>query len=711
MRIPSIPVLARSFHLTAALLSVAVAGCASLPRIDPTGEQILTWTPQPSPVAGSSIVVPAVAAPGLTLTPTRIVAPVGSEVLMVAGVHGPGQPNLAGERVEWMLAPGSVGHFLAVGESEQLRFLRFNTPPQKVSNDYAVSETQSSARIITRGTVDPGDDVSVLPGQAWVTMASPVEGSSFVTAFAPDVQGVLSNRQSGVIHWVDVRWTAPSSNTLPLGGSHSLVTTVTRASTGAPVAGYKVRYELAGGVEAGFGSALSGGVELTTNEQGVASAELTPGGATPGAATVSVQLIRPAGTAVGANEPLVLGNATITVTWAAPAPVQPAIPPAVSQPGTVTPGMPPQTTGPAESSSAPAQGKLEVRVVSPAQPVPVGGEAAFEIYVNNRTTSPLRNVVVLDRFGTGLRHSKAASPIQQSLGELAPGDERAIGLTFTVREPGRHCHTVEATADGGHKATAEGCVTATGDAAATAPDAPSVSVEKSGPQRLKVGEVGLFKIEIINTGKRAINRLQIADRWGDGLTPVEATKGHNRSGDNEITWQYDAPLAPGARALIEVRYRATSAAAKNCTSAVVSAEGLSETAEHCVEIMGAPTANVNETLAVVISEVNEPVRVGSAFVYRIVVRNDGAKPKRDIVLGVELAPSVAVDLIQGPAKHSQVGQTIRFEPVLSLEPKQSLSYELRVRGTRAGRADIRASATSESIASPITAEKTLQIQM
>jgi hypothetical protein len=710
MRIPRISAFARSLPLTAILLSVVVAGCASLPRIDPSGEQILTWAPQPAPMAGPGIALPAIAAPGLTLTPTRIVAPVGSEVLMVAGVHGPGQPNLPGERVEWMLAPGSVGHFLAVGESEQLRFLRLGTPPQKVSNDYAVSETQSSARIITRGTVDPGDDVSVLPGQAWVTVASPVEGSSHLTAFAPDVQGVLSNRQSGVIHWVDVRWIAPSSTTLPLGGSHSLVTTVTRASTGAPVAGYKVRYELAGGVEAGFGPALSGGVELTTNEQGLASAELSPGGATAGSAQVSVQLIRPAGAVAGANEPLVLGNATITVTWAAPAPVQPAMPPAVSQPGTIAPNLPPQTTGPAESPSAPTQGNLEVRVVSPAQPVPLGGEAAFEIYINNRTTSPLRNVVVLDRFDAGLRHAKAASPIQQTLGELAPGDERAIGLTFTVREPGRHCHTVEVTADGGHRATAQGCVTVVGDAA-SAPDAPSVSVQKTGPPRLKVGEVGLFKIEVINTGTQPVNRLQIADRWGDTLAPVEATKGHSRTRDNEITWQFDAPLGPGARKLFEVRYRATSAAAKNCTTAMVIGDGLSETAEHCVEITGATAANANGTLAVEISEVNQPVRVGAQFIYRIVVRNDGATPQRDVVLGVELPPSVAVDLIQGPAKHTQVGQTIRFEPVLSLEPKQLLSYELRVRGTRAGRAVVRASATSQSITSPITADQAVQIQM
>src|SRR5688572_16525392 len=100
------------------LLSLALSGCASMqvPRIDPSGERI--FVPQGMPVAAApGVPTTVVAAPGLTLIPSRIVAPVGSEVLMVAGLQIPGAPNLAGQRVEWMLAPGSVGHFLAVGES------------------------------------------------------------------------------------------------------------------------------------------------------------------------------------------------------------------------------------------------------------------------------------------------------------------------------------------------------------------------------------------------------------------------------------------------------------------------------------------------------------------------------------------------------------------------------------------------------------------
>jgi uncharacterized repeat protein (TIGR01451 family) len=138
---------------------------------------------------------------------------------------------------------------------------------------------------------------------------------------------------------------------------------------------------------------------------------------------------------------------------------------------------------------------------------------------------------------------------------------------------------------------------------------------------------------------------------------------------------------------------------------------LSAKAEHCLEIVGLPAEVAADTLATIISDVNEPARVGTQFVYRISVRNNGATPQRNVVLVVDVPASVEVAMVQAPAKHTQEGQTIRFEPVLSLGPNQSLSYELRVNPTRPGRAVLQASATSQDVTSPKTAERAVQIQM
>ena len=195
-------------------------------------------------------------------------------------------------------------------------------------------------------------------------------------------------------------------------------------------------------------------------------------------------------------------------------------------------------------------------------------------------------MTVLDRFGSGLEHAVAPSPIKRSIGDLAVGQTQSIGLTFAVREPGRQCHTVEVTADGGVRASAEGCVTATG-IAAEAPARPSIALKKTGPQQMRLGDVALFKIEITNTGDKPLAGLRVTDAWRGGLQPVRATDGNQRTGANELTWQHRTPLAPGEKAVFEVEYRAAAAQPETCSRALVSGDGVTAEDEICVEVTGA----------------------------------------------------------------------------------------------------------------------------
>jgi uncharacterized repeat protein (TIGR01451 family) len=335
----------------------------------------------------------------------------------------------------------------------------------------------------------------------------------------------------------------------------------------------------------------------------------------------------------------------------------------------------------------------------------VGGEVEFQIHITNHSSTSLKNVTVLDRFGNGLEHAVAPSPIKRSIGDLAAGQTQSIGLTFTVREPGRQCHTVEVTADGGLRATAEGCVTATG-IAAEAPTRPSIALKQNGPQQMKLGDVALFKIEITNAGDKPLAGLRVSDAWRGGLQPVRATDGNQRSAANELTWQHRTPLAPGEKAVFEVEYRASSAQADSCSRALVTGDGVTAEDEICVEITGAPRAEAQSKLSVLVSERTDPVPAGTPYSYRIVVRNDGSTPQRNVVLSVELPESLTVEQVQAPVKDSKLQERpIRFAPILLLEPGKLVSYELIVKAARPGKIVVRASATSQTVTEPSIAEE------
>ncbi len=92
------------------------------------------------------------------------------------------------ERVEWMLDQGSVGSFVSVADPIRPFYIDMvSSKPKKIDNNYAVSETLPKNVILTRGTPNINDDMVMPRGYTWVTVTSPREGVSYITAYAPDV--------------------------------------------------------------------------------------------------------------------------------------------------------------------------------------------------------------------------------------------------------------------------------------------------------------------------------------------------------------------------------------------------------------------------------------------------------------------------------------------------------------------------------------------
>ncbi len=120
------------------------------------------------PVAG---VAPLAVQPGLTLSPS-LVAPVNSQVVMVAGVMGGQRYLLTRERVEWNLSPNDPGHIVALGSGGCFDCLnKLHGLPKKVSNIYGINTTQIRPIKLDRGTPNPVDDLTVHTGEAWATFS------------------------------------------------------------------------------------------------------------------------------------------------------------------------------------------------------------------------------------------------------------------------------------------------------------------------------------------------------------------------------------------------------------------------------------------------------------------------------------------------------------------------------------------------------------
>ncbi|MEN6407518.1 MAG: hypothetical protein ABFC77_13735 [Thermoguttaceae bacterium] len=723
------------------ILAVAVcalpAGCQSgvSSGIDPSGHYILT-DPLTDPY-GKPESAPPVDAQGpaegelpwddiaVQLHPRETVAPVNSEVVLIAGVCGTDNHLRTNRRLEWSIDPGSVGQFVAVGENGLVDWLLgdFNRP-RKVSNTFAIGSTSRSTIRLNRSNCNPDADTQVLRGEGWVSLTSPVEGVSHVTVFAPEVYRWDSRLQAATIHWVDAQWRFPPPAIHPAGTKHGLTTTVMRLSNQAPCERWLVRYEVVEGPPAGFSPSGATSIEAPVDSTGSANVEIFQKQPTPGTNKIAIQVIRP-GDLPGANGcRLVVGSGSTLETWAGPG----------------------AAIGPSTSSIASpgATSSLEVNVSGPSQ-AGVGDRVTFEIAIRNLGAATLKGLVVKDRLDPGLEHqaANAQNVIEnRTLGDLAPGASRRIRLSIRVTRPGRLCQTVEVSGPGVATASKQACVTVAGGGSASpggetptvgAPLGVKISCEN---KQLMVGETAKFSIELVNNGTTPLRNIRVVDQYDAAFAPTLATDGY-RLENGALAWTIDT-LPPGRPTQLGVHCTCQKTSLRACSRIRATAPGgVPVEDEACLEIRDAgprpstsppfgppPTSPSEKTdkraepestdgLTLTVTGLRPLVTAGKELTYEIRVTNKAASPLRQVSVtaivpeGMTLSPLGTTG--PGQTKFNVDGATVRFDPVSTMSPGESLTFLVRVQTKRPGQFRFRASAGAPALPKSVEREASTEV--
>jgi len=533
--------------------------------------------------------------PGLHVTPREVVAPIGSEVVLIAGIGGPRGNLVPGERIEWILASGGVGQLVAVGDANRFSLFRHRDQrPRKISNTFAIGVTSNRVSVVTRGTPDPIDDSLVQPGQTWITVASAMEGTSYVTAFAPKLTAWDQRQAIARIHWIDARWAFPPSTAHAMGHPASLTTVLSRNSDSRPIHGWPVRYEILGGAPAQLSANGAQVVEVPTDATGRARIDVTQTDVRAGATHIGVQVIRPPLAGQTDPQPLLLGCGTTTVTWtsssAAPAaPVAPAAPAAPAQPATV----------------------ITMRMFGPDRATP-HATATYRIELGNPGPTALHDLKIEAPLPPGWGHmggtpapQLADGKVVWTVAEIGPGQTKKLEVTLRVagRGPMRFCASAH-TSDG---QTVQRC-------AVTVVVAPAIGVRLTGPQRARVGSHVRFEVVITNHGDSAAENLVVTDTFDEGLKHLVATSPIERA---------IGRLAAGASTTVALNFQVTRAG-HLCHHAVVTGQGdVHVTADACLEATQAPPPPVPQAALAVTKKGPRQRHAGESADFQIVITNTG----------------------------------------------------------------------------------------
>ncbi|MCC6492366.1 MAG: hypothetical protein IT424_05035 [Pirellulales bacterium] len=728
------------------------------PRIDPTGERCLIWpkdepavaavAPPTNPLAPPattdpyypqipaaaptmSAVTPAAATvvqrpqDQLSVTPARVLAPVGSEVVLKASICTSDGYTLADQKIEWMLGRSGVGQFVEVGGKGVFH------PPlfpwnggKKVDNYLATGYTANGPLCIDRGTADPTDDVNVHRGDGWISVTSPNEGTSHVTVYAPAVQSWDQRKAAATIYWVDVQWSFPPPVVVSAGQGETLTTVVTRQSDGTPLAGWVVRYEVADAA-----GSESGVREVVTEADGRAAAQVTPTASGAASSQINMQLIRPAGLG-GSDAPrLVVASGSTTVNWSGgstylppeTAPSVPAAPPAL-------PSTPQNPSTPQPQLPSAIGARLELQLEGPTEAV-VGANAPLRIVLRNAGDAPASNVVLRDDFDPAFYFpfDPASKGIAKRIGTLQPGQLYDETLPFQVNKAGRLCHQIVAQADGAAPVNRSHCV----NVAEPPPQREALlDVRLDGERQRVVGETATFVITVKNAGQVPLVNVETVEEYlpASVLQPIAEPGVEVVS--NTVSRRIPR-LDVGQQQRFETRVLCLRPAATVGPIVRASAQTdppshvLQKHDDHYLEIIardgarpGGPAGPTpppagSAPLGVAVAFLPTPARVGASATCEVTVSNRSSDVQEQVAVKAAFPPELAVDAarIQGPPniQWRLDGNAVTFTPLAALRPTEVIRFVIGINPQQSGVVSVTAGAISSAFRQGVSRTEQLEV--
>jgi uncharacterized repeat protein (TIGR01451 family) len=376
---------------------------------------------------------------------------------------------------------------------------------------------------------------------------------------------------------------------------------------------------------------------------------------------------------------------------------------------------------------------LSVKMSGP-ETVEVGREVKFLIDVTNNSDAPLSNVTARDVFEIGLSHTGGEpSPLVRSIPVLGPRQTEKFAISFNVTQPGRHCHLLDVTADGGHAAAARACVT--GTAAVVTP--PQLSVQVTGPASQRVGDVAPFMVVMKNSGTAPARDVTLAVTWGVNLELREATQGHQDDIAQRTTRWRIAQLAGGESISRQLNFNCRLPDEQGAiVRATVSSPELTTVANQAATVIAAAAAAVPRvtvppqgagpmqpqpgpvappqvpgSLKITALTLANPIMVNAATTLQINIANDRSVRDQNVALSIQvMGDGLALRAAGAPTPVATSNATaIDFQPINEMRAGEQQAWNIEVRGAKPGRHKVRVTATSTLTPSPTSTETELVV--
>ena len=321
----------------------------------------------------------------------------------------------------------------------------------------------------------------------------------------------------------------------------------------------------------------------------------------------------------------------------------------------------------------------------------LGDRLTYNLVVRNTGSSAAEDVVLTDTVPQGMSHESGQRVLSYNLGTLAPGESKQGIINLIVNERGRLCNTVTARASNAGTVSATACTTVVEQ---------KLAVLKFGPREQFLGKNADYQVVVQNPGDTTLTGVTVTDTAPPETTMVSAT-GATVSG-NQAVWRL-AELKPGERQTFSVTLRATQGGTFCNRVSATTSEGLTSSAEACTLWRGLP--------AMLLEMVDDPdpIQIGELTTYTIRITNQGFANDGNVGMTVNFPPQITPVSAAGATAGVILGKSVRFDPYITLGPKQVIVWIIKAKGVGVGDGRVKAELTSDLLRTPVVKEESTQV--
>ncbi len=336
--------------------------------------------------------------------------------------------------------------------------------------------------------------------------------------------------------------------------------------------------------------------------------------------------------------------------------------------------------------------ELKLDVTFPSE-ILIGQPATLDITVTNTGNGAAEKVVIEEDVPEGFAHA-AGRQLEQEIGTLRPQESRRLTLILDTTQPGSYENHLSVRGEGNLYDE---------DIRQIHVTSPQLQLAMQGPTLRYLDRQATYTVHLANPGTATARNVELVTYLPKGMKYVTSdNQGQYDSQSHAVYWSLEElpadkqgevhftilPIEPGTHKL------------KTDGRAEL---GLKQVCEHEITVEGLAE------LAFSVSDVADPIEVGSDTAYEIRVQNKGSKPDTDIQLLAELPEGVIPSTGDGPTAGTIEGQRVVFAPLARLGPNEEAVFKIHARGAVIGDHVIRVQVRSAELRVPVTKEEITRV--